>query len=76
MKPLRDKVRDVEKELATKRARLNDLDRRLTDESIYTDPSRKDELTRLVQEQGATRSAIESLEWEWLEASERLEQAN
>jgi ATP-binding cassette subfamily F protein 3 len=75
LKPLHDKVRNVEKELAAQRARLTDLDARLTDESIYTDPSRKDELTRLVQDQGAARSAIESLEWEWLEASEKLEQA-
>jgi ATP-binding cassette subfamily F protein 3 len=76
LKPLHDKVRDVEKELAAQRARLTELDERLTDESIYTDPSRKDELTRLVQEQGAARSTIESLEWEWLEASEKLEQGS
>jgi ATP-binding cassette subfamily F protein 3 len=43
LKPLHDKVRDVEKELAAQRARLTELDERLTDESIYTDPSRKDE---------------------------------
>ena len=45
------------------------------DESIYADPNRKDELTQLIQDQGALKSAIESLEWEWLEASEELEQA-
>jgi ATP-binding cassette subfamily F protein 3 len=73
LKPLRDKVRDVENELAAQRARLADLDTRLTDESLYSDPGRKDELTRLVQDQAAARSAIESLEWAWLEASEKLE---
>jgi len=76
LKPLYDKVRDVEKELAAQRARLTELDERLTDESIYTDPSRKDEVAQLVQDQGTARSAIESLEWEWLEASEKLEQAS
>jgi ATP-binding cassette subfamily F protein 3 len=75
LKPLYDKIRDVEKELAAQRARLTDLDTRLMDESIYSDPSRKDELTLLVQDQAAAKSAIESLEWEWLEASEKLEQA-
>jgi ATP-binding cassette subfamily F protein 3 len=76
LKPLYDKVRDVEKELAAQRARLTELDERLTDESIYTDPSRKDEVAQLVQDQGTARSAIESLEWEWLEASEKLEQGS
>ena len=76
LKPLYDKVRDVEKELAAQRARLTELDERLTDESIYTDPSRKDEVAQLVQDQGTARSAIESLEWEWLDASEKLEQGS
>jgi ATP-binding cassette subfamily F protein 3 len=75
LKPLHDKVRKVEKALAANRARLAELEASLADESIYTEPGRKDELTGLVQEQGEVRSAIESLEWEWLEASEELEQA-
>jgi ATP-binding cassette subfamily F protein 3 len=76
LKPLHDKVRKVEKELAVERARLTEFEAALADESIYVDASRKDELTQLVQDQAATRSAIEALEWEWLEASEKLEQAN
>ena len=75
LKPLRDKVRNVEKELAANRDRLAELEARLTDESIYSDASRKDELTQLIQDQASAKSAIESLEWEWLEASEILEQA-
>jgi ATP-binding cassette subfamily F protein 3 len=75
LKPLRDKVRAAEKALAEKRARLTKLDESLADESIYTDQGRKDELTRLVKEQAVVRAAIESLEWEWLEVSEELEQA-
>jgi len=76
LKPLRDKVRAAEKALAEKRSRLTKLDESLADESIYTDQSRKDELTLLVKEQATVRSSIESLEWEWLEASEELEQAS
>ena len=75
LKPLQDKVRDIDKALAAQRARLADLDTRLTDESIYTDPDRKDEVAQLVREQREARVAIETLEWEWLEASEKLEQA-
>ena len=75
LKPLQDKVRDVDKELAAQRARLADLDTRLADESLYTDTDRKDDVARLVREQGEARAAIEALEWDWLEASEKLEQA-
>jgi ATP-binding cassette subfamily F protein 3 len=75
LKPFHDRVREVEKELASNRSRLAELEARLADESLYADPDRKDELTQLIQDQAAVKSAIESLEWEWLEASEKLEQA-
>ena len=75
LKPLHDKVRKVEKALASSRSRLAELEERLADESIYTDPGRQEEMTQLVQEQAAARTAVEALEWEWLEASEELEQA-
>jgi ATP-binding cassette subfamily F protein 3 len=75
LKPLQDKVREVEKALDSDRSRLTELETRLADESIYNDPGRKDEVTRLLQDQAAVRSRVESLEGEWLEASERLEQA-
>jgi ATP-binding cassette subfamily F protein 3 len=65
----------VEKELASNRDTLAKLEAGLADESLYADQNRKDELTRLIQEQAAVKSVIESLEWEWLEASENLEQA-
>jgi ATP-binding cassette subfamily F protein 3 len=74
LKPLYDRVRDVEKELAANRSRLTELEARLADPSIYEDASRKDELTQLIQDQAAAKSVIETLEWEWLEASENLEQ--
>ena len=75
LKPLHDKVRNVEQALASNRSRLTELETRLADESLYADPTRKDELTQLVQDQADVKSTIESLEWEWLEASEKLEQA-
>jgi ATP-binding cassette subfamily F protein 3 len=75
LKPLHDKVREIDKALASSRSELAKLEARLADESIYTDPDRKDEVAQLVQDQATTKSTIESLEWEWLEASEKLEQA-
>jgi len=75
LKPLYDKVRDTEKKLAACRSKLSDFDARLADEAIYADTDRKDELKQLVQEQVATKADIDSLEWEWLEASEELEKA-
>ncbi len=76
LKPLYDKVKDVEKKLASHRKTLSTFDKRMTDEAIYTDASRKDELTQLVKDQAVVKSEIESLEWEWLEASEELEKHN
>ena len=75
LKPMFDKVRDIEKNLATSRAALEKLIERLADESIYSDPERKSELTKLVQDQTDAKSDIEKLEWHWLEASEKLERA-
>jgi len=75
LKPLRDKVRQVEEELAANRSRLTELEAILADESIYVDAGRKGELTQLLQDQAAARTSIESLEWQWLEASEKLEEA-
>ena len=75
LKPLHDRVREVEKELAASRSRLTRLEARLADESIYADSDRKDELTQLIQDQATVKSIVESLEWEWLEASEELEKA-
>jgi hypothetical protein len=66
-------VRKVEKALAVQRERLAELDERLADESIYADQGRTDELTQLVRDHAEAKLTIESLEWEWLEVSEKLE---
>ena len=75
LKPLHDKVREVEKALASNRSKLAELEAGLADESLYADPNRKDELTQMIKDQAAVKSTIEQLESEWLEASEELEQA-
>jgi ATP-binding cassette subfamily F protein 3 len=76
LKPLYDKVRGIEKTLSTRRSTLIEFDERLADEAIYSDPERKGELTQLVKDQAAVKVEIETLEWDWLEASEDLEKQN
>jgi len=73
LKPFYDKVRNIEKSLGSSRATLVEFDERLADEAIYSDPDRKDELTQLVKDQAGVKAEIETLEWDWLEASEDLE---
>jgi len=75
LKPLMDKVRNVEAQLAAVRTRLAEIETSLADESIYQDANRNEEITGLVQAQAEAKSALESLEWQWLEASEKLEKA-
>ena len=57
------------------RAELATIGNSLADETIYADPERKVELAGLLGEQGTLKSAIETLEWNWMEASEALEAA-
>jgi len=73
LKPLYDRVRKIEKELASQRMDLEILENRLADQALYTETGRTDELTDLIKHQATIKSAIETLEWEWLEASEALE---
>jgi ATP-binding cassette subfamily F protein 3 len=75
LKPLADKVQAIEKQLSTRRSELADKEQRLADETIYSDPARKDELGNLLRDQGSLKAEISSLEWNWMEASEALEAA-
>ena len=75
LKPLADRVRQVEERLAAGRAGLESVQARLADPGLYTDARRKDEITGLLREQAAGRSALAALESEWLEASAALERA-
>ena len=75
LKPLRDKVRAVEKQLTANRNKLESIENTLADESLYADPERNSELSELTREQSSLKAAIDTLEWDWLEASEALESA-
>ena len=75
LKPFSDKVRQVEKKMNNHRTELEKLETSLNDETLYTDESRKAEMTSLLQKQAVLRETLAELEWEWLEASEALEKA-
>ena len=75
LKPLRDRVQEIEAQLEAGRARLAALEAQLADETLYKTAARQAELTELVKEQAALRAEIDALEWDWLRASEALEGA-
>jgi ATP-binding cassette subfamily F protein 3 len=75
LKPHRDLVRSIEKQMNKHRDELAGLEDSLHDETLYTDATRKVEMTTLLQHQAELKSSLETLEWEWLEASEKLEEA-
>jgi ATP-binding cassette subfamily F protein 3 len=75
LKPLTDRVRSAETGLELHRSELHALEVKLADTALYTDIARKDELSGLIRKQAELKSAIATLEWEWLEASEALDAA-
>ena len=75
LKPLTDKVLDIEKQIASHRMQLETVDKSLADEAIYKDKDRTSELTGLLKDQSTLKATIETLEWDWLKASEALEVA-
>ena len=72
--PLRNKVKQLEKEMESTQKTLAKIEDRLADESLY-DEARKSDLTDLLQQQGQMKSLLEETEEQWLEAQERLEDA-
>ncbi len=75
LKPFTDRIRTLERDLERRRTELESLEAILNGPEIYGDPSRQDELTELLRQQGDARKEIDALEWAWLEASEALEHA-
>jgi ATP-binding cassette subfamily F protein 3 len=76
LKPLADKVKEIEQQLAAGRTQMESLGARLADPELYSSSERTAEMTELVRAQAALRSRLESLETAWLEASEALEAAS
>ena len=70
--PLRNEVRKLEQKLEKLHAELQQIEKALAEESLYQ-PERKQDLTALLQKQGAVKSSIDEVELAWLEKSEQLE---
>jgi len=75
LKPYTDNVKKIDRQMNQHRADLSGIEQQLSDETLYTDAGRKEEMTRLLVRQAGLKSSLETLEWEWLEASEQLENA-
>ena len=75
LKPHMDIVRKIDRQMIRQRTELVRLEQLLIDESLYSDTSRKEEMRELLLQQAGLKSSLETLEWEWLEASETLEDA-
>jgi len=78
---LREKLRPwkrerdkAEKAMEKVQGELGELEERLADPEVYTDPARKDELTKLLAEQGELSARLGELEGQWLVAEETLEE--
>ncbi len=75
LKALRDEVRKLERQLDKEQAALATIETRLADKATY-DSLPAEELDALLKDAGRRRTRLEATEEAWLEASDRLEQAD
>lgn len=73
LKPLTQKLKKAEQLIAKLEPKLADIEEQLSDTSLY-DAERKDELQKLLQEQGQLKSKLEQAEEQWFELSQELEE--
>ena len=75
LEPHLDSVRQIEQRMDKSKAELIQLDEKLSDEDLYSDPERVQDIREWGQRQTELRTLIADLEWQWLESSEKLEEA-
>jgi ATP-binding cassette subfamily F protein 3 len=73
--PLRKKQQAAEKQMEKLQSQLSDIEEQLSDNSLY-DAARKDDLNKLLQQQGKIKGELEDIEMEWMELTEQLEEAD
>jgi len=71
-KPLENRVKRLEEQMAKLNAKKADIDAKLLEPSIY-DAENKDKLKTLVADQAFATRDLEQLEMEWLDLQEQLE---
>jgi ATP-binding cassette subfamily F protein 3 len=76
LKPLLQKVKKAEDAMSKARMEIEVIEKKLHDDSLYSDSTRREELTMLVQRQAQARQELEKAEEIWLEGSEELERTN
>ena len=75
LRPLKKEVEKLEKQLDRLGTELSEVETALGDETLYTDPARKSELSELLSRQGDLKSRHEEAEMALLEAMQALEDA-
>ncbi|WP_165856237.1 ATP-binding cassette domain-containing protein [Marinobacter sp. JSM 1782161] len=73
MSPYRKRQETLEKRMGDVQIRLNELEETLADAGLY-EPERKNDLKAALGAQSEARAELETVEMEWLEVSETLEE--
>ncbi|WP_341936652.1 ATP-binding cassette domain-containing protein [Marinimicrobium sp. C2-29] len=73
-KPLRDKLKKLERDMERLTRELGELENKMADPDLY-DEANKQELQKLLRSQGECQSQLEECEEQWLELTEELELA-
>jgi ATP-binding cassette subfamily F protein 3 len=74
LQPLRNAVKKSEQLMDKMQKKLDEVEEKLADNSLYED-SKKDKLKALLVEQGNLKLELEQTEMDWFEASETLQEA-
>src|SRR5690606_8788143 len=70
--PIRKQQHAAEQRMEKLQAQLSSMEEQLGDNGLY-DAARKDELNKLLQQQGQLKAELEAVEMQWMELSEQLE---
>lgn len=70
--PIRKQQQAAEQRMEKLQAQLSSMEEQLGDNGLY-DAARKDELNKLLQQQGQLKAELEAVEMQWMELSEQLE---
>lgn len=73
LKPLTNKLKAIERQISTAEKQLNQTQEKLADENLYSG-SQQEEISRLNKVQVEQREILDTLEMEWLEISEQVEE--
>ncbi|WP_017444321.1 ATP-binding cassette domain-containing protein [Gayadomonas joobiniege] len=74
LRPLKQKAEKLMQQLETEQTKMEQIELLLADTNLYTDEN-KTQLTDLIQQQAGLKNRIETLENDWMEAEEAIQQA-